>query len=779
MRFIHSAGLLAAAGVIAASAQHLGYQHGLKGHAPGMHPHSDYVPTDHHYMSQENALLPLPDIQCQDSIVPQAGTPLAPFINIGPVPLTFTNGSCHILAPGRTQVGNSFRTHVRLVESGFTDGRGAIPMNRPSARLISNTVIRQPDGLDLNIKGASRLLIFFGQFIDHDFALVLEQPETPDVPAPTFPRQVGAELLSEIPPDEDVFIQEGRQLLREGDRLLMIFPRSLFVVDQSFRKEFVSVLTPWLDLSQVYGDTINQTNALRLFSGGLMLTQQVNGVEFMPPGPNGMGFRCGDIRCPENTMLFAWHVVWLRNHNFWARTIPTGIAANLNDPLVDEYIFQHARVRNIAEYQYVLWEQYLPYLLGRRTFAARTEPYMFDPNQEPTCSLVFTTAIFRYGHSGVSNDLQFMDEGLNQVRTTLPLALAFFNPGPVMVESSLNVARIFIGQGAIAHDILDSRVQSGIRDRLFANNQMFAPGFDLTARNINRGRDHGLGTYNDYRVAAGLAPRLCPNDPRDCFNQLTANTEVANNLFNLYGDINNCDIWPCGMAEDSLEDSLLGETFTFLMADQFNRMRESDRTWYLNLQTQFTNLFNLNGVNAPANLQFPVGLNEIVNRNGLGNGQLSVPEENLFMVDRVWLAFANQSVYNIEWFTPPVVANNNGGVQQFVITDNRGGSFTVTPGGGPGDLDTRDNLLMVLRTDARPNTQYTVTVNANMRDGSTQLIGTVSFRTPRNPNRLGGGAIAGIVIGSVVGAAILIGAVAFFVSKRKTGYTGGKDETFL
>lgn len=457
--------------------------------------------------------------------------------------------------------------------------------------------------------------------------------------------------------------------------------------------------------------------------------------------------------------------------------------ANLADPLIDEFLFQHARVRNIAEYQYVLWEQYLPYLLGRRTFARRTDPYQFDPNQSPVCSLVFTTAVFRYGHSGVSNDLQFMTPEMQEGRNTLPLSQAFFNPGPVMRESELFVSQIFIGQGAIAHDVLDSRVQPGIRDTLFANNPMFAPGFDLTARNINRGRDHGLGRFNDYRVAAGLAPYSCPDNPRDCFDQLTSNTEVATNLFNLYGDIDNCDIWPCGMAEDSFEDSLLGETFTFLMADQFNRMREADRTWYVNLRTTFPNLFNLVGNAVGANLKFPIGLNDIINRNALGDGSIVVPEENLFMVERVWLAFTdapndNSARYQVEFFIPGSISSQ--GVSTVTVSDNTGASVTITPeNANSNDVDINDNLLMMFREDAVQGTEYTVTVVANMAAGGTQEIGSITFTTPTTGGGLSAGAIAGIVIGSIAGA-ILIGAAIYVVVKRRGSYIGGgKDDVFL
>ena len=45
-------------------------------------------------------------------------------------------------------------------------------------------------------------------------------------------------------------------------------------------------------------------------------------------------------------------------------------------------------------------------------------------------------------------------------------------------------------------------VVSDVSESLFANVEF--PGSDLIARNIHRGRDHGLPGYNEYREARGI-----------------------------------------------------------------------------------------------------------------------------------------------------------------------------------------------------------------------------------------------------------------------------------
>ena len=184
----------------------------------------------------------------------------------------------------------------------------------------------------------------------------------------------------------------------------------------------------------------------------------------------------------------------MRNHNYWADEYraEAGLDADEDDDDEDadedadeddEDIFQNARIRNIVEYQILVWDQYLPYLLGRRTFFDLTGEYEYDEDEDPTCSLIFTTAVFRYGHSGVSNDFVFLDDELDQTRPVLALAEAFENPEVILDDRNL-IGEMFVGQASLAHDILDSRCVSGIRDNLFANIPAFAPGFDLIAREI-------------------------------------------------------------------------------------------------------------------------------------------------------------------------------------------------------------------------------------------------------------------------------------------------------
>jgi len=703
-------------------------------------------------------------------------------------PYTFTNGACH--DEEEPFEGLSGAVHIRTEKPQYVDGLRQPIIDRPSAREISNAVIRQPENrpeLLTNIKRATRLLIFFGQFIDHDFALVLEQEF--DINDEAVAEEAGSELFPiEIPRNDPNPLFNG---LTE-----MVISRSQFVVDEKGVRQFTSVLTPYLDLGQCYGDDPSRTLFLRAPTGGELrfdptVFQQTR-AEF-PPFDNNGPPQCGDRRCGENAFLFTWHALFNRNHNYWARLVAS---ANRLDPIRDNnLIFNIARVKNIIEYQSIVWTQYLSYLLGRRTFEDLTGEYSFTPGVDPTVSLVFTTAIFRYGHSGVSNDIAYLDAvGGNEIRPPLPLASSFMMPRLTFTLPNGQiqdlVGNMMAGQASFAHPRLDSRVVDGIRNSLFAN--VMPPGFDLPGRNIQRARDHGIDTINQYRIVAGLEPYECPLNPRECFNEITEDEEIADALYELYGNIEECETWPCGMAEDSYLDSLLGETFTFVMAESFQRIRQSDRLWYDNeeVRAEFA------GPNArwQPGVRFPVGISTIVDRNTL---LMTPPAGNIFVLRPIWEAFAEAERMQVEWFTPRTLA---AGYDTYMLTVSPPLEDGRAPVNGV-SIFTQPRFATLQRRfseGVQPETLYTISLTATGPNLPPVLIGETSFMTAaaelvetetEEPESEGGedaypivlsaGAVAGIVIAGIVGVIALIGVVVVFAKRSNTRKYVPQPETFL
>lgn len=135
--------------------------------------------------------------------------------------------------------------------------------------------------------------------------------------------------------------------------------------------EQLSIVTPLLDLSHVYGEDLEWSNRLRSFSQGHLRTDHRNGQDWMPPAfnnyadcdidhPDEICYDGGDVRSNQNPGLVVLSTILLREHN----RLASGLS-RINPHWSDERLFQEARRINIAEYQAVTYYEWLPILLGR------------------------------------------------------------------------------------------------------------------------------------------------------------------------------------------------------------------------------------------------------------------------------------------------------------------------------------------------------------------------------------------------------------------------------
>jgi hypothetical protein len=120
---------------------------------------------------------------------------------------------------------------------------------------------------------------------------------------------------------------------------------------------------------------------------------------------------------------------------------------------------------------------------------------------------------------------------------------------------------------------VDVKVVDSVRNFLFG--PPGSGGLDLASLNIERGRDHGLADYNTVREAYGL-PRVTD------FSQITSDPQLQAKLQQLYGSVDNIDLWVGGLAEDHVHGSSVGATVQVILVDQFSRIRAGDRFWFEN-----------------------------------------------------------------------------------------------------------------------------------------------------------------------------------------------------
>jgi hypothetical protein len=135
---------------------------------------------------------------------------------------------------------------------------------------------------------------------------------------------------------------------------------------------------------------------------------------------------------------------------------------------------------------------------------------------------------------------------------------------------------------------MDVMAVSDVRNLLFGNGPPGSPsGEDLISRDIWRAHDDGIGTFNQVRAAFGLQP--ITNDASFGFDQITSDVHVQQLLEQGYaktlangGFAGNIDPFIAGLAEDHVPGSDLGPTFQAILVDQFSRLRDGDRYFYLN-----------------------------------------------------------------------------------------------------------------------------------------------------------------------------------------------------
>lgn len=100
-------------------------------------------------------------------------------------------------------------------------------------------------------------------------------------------------------------------------------------------------------------------------------------------------------------------------------------------------------------------------------------------------------------------------------------------------------------------------------------------GGDLRALDIQRNRDHGLASYNDYREFCGLPRASSWEDFQDLIS-----AQSIENLRSLYVSHEDVDLTVGGSLEAHVAGALAGPTFLCILTEQFYRTRVGDRYFF-------------------------------------------------------------------------------------------------------------------------------------------------------------------------------------------------------
>ena len=427
---------------------------------------------------------------------------------------------------------------------------------RANPRVISNAIGEQTKNIPSQ-KGLTNLIWGFGQFVDHDLDLVPDSSILNPIPVPQGdgdldPGNTGSVIIP---------INESRIVLGTGTS-----------VDNP--RQLPNAITSWLDGSNIYGSDEERAEFLRTKSGGKLKISSGNLLPFNDgtqenDNPRGSDpsslFLAGDVRANENSVLASMHTLFVREHNRLADSL-----ASVHSAWTDEQIYQRAREINIAQYQNIIYQEYLPSLLGEKA-VSKYDGY--DSSVNPNITRVFANAAFRFGHSQLSSEILRLDpEGKELDRGSLTLADVFFRSVSVVRETGIDP--ILRGVASSLSQDVDTKVIDDVRNLLFGG-ASGAVGRDLLAINIERGRLNGVADYNTVRKAYGLSSIKK-------FSQITSNIELQSQLKSVYDNIDDVDAIVGMFAEDKAKGAAVGETLSRVLADQFAALREGDRFYYEN-----------------------------------------------------------------------------------------------------------------------------------------------------------------------------------------------------
>ena len=442
---------------------------------------------------------------------------------------------------------------LRLGSATYSDGTSTPRLSvgggdLPSTRAVSNAVVAQSQPVP-NAKGVSDMLMQWGQFIDHDIDLsVVDHHDSMPIAVETADSTFGT-----------VHADDG-----------MPFSRSVYTDGVGTPRQQVNAITAYIDASQIYGSSEAKADSLRVMNSDgsrswkLEMTYTVNGG-MLDVDSAGM-FISGDVRANEQVGLTSMHTLFNREHNRLGAEI-----AAAHPEYDDETVYQETRKLVGAMMQAITFNEFLPALLGGGAPGSYTG---YKTTVNAGIANEFSTAAYRFGHSTLSPTLLRLDENGQMIGAGhLALEQAFFNPYLLMNPVNGGIEPILRGLISQPGQEVDPFLVDAVRNMLFP--PPVDVGFDLAALNMQRGRDHGLPSYNQMRAAMGLMPYSSWADA-------VFMDGVKDLLMSIYTDINDIDLWIGGLAENHVNGGMLGELFSAIVGDQFSRLRDGDRFWYQN-----------------------------------------------------------------------------------------------------------------------------------------------------------------------------------------------------
>uniref|UniRef100_A0AAY4C8U2 Thyroid peroxidase n=1 Tax=Denticeps clupeoides TaxID=299321 RepID=A0AAY4C8U2_9TELE len=473
----------------------------------------------------------------------------------------------------------------------------------PLVREISKKFMQSSESPILKDEAYSQMLVDWGQYIDHDISFTPQSTSR----AAFWSGQDCLSICENVNPCYPIEIPPQESLLK--NKSCLPFFRSSPVcfsakpgtprddLQQMFQRQQMNSVTSFLDASTVYGHSMALQRNLRNLSSsqGLLAVNQrfvdAGKRAYLPFAGNNPSaclqehrsvegndrvecFIAGDSRVNEVVPLTALHTLWVREHNRVA------VALNrLNPHWSAETTYQETRKVVGALHQIVTMRDYIPKVIGKQAFRQYLGPYEgYNESADPSVANVFATAAFRFGHATIPAMLQRLNNTFqeHELFPSLELHQTFFSPWRIVKQGGIDV----VLRGLLARPAMkvtqDHLMNQELTERLMVLTVQGT--LDLAAINLQRGRDHALPGYNEWRSFCGLGVVQNVGE----LGEVVGDAHLAAAIMEMYGHAGNIDVWLGGLVEKALPDARTGPLFACLIGKQMKMLREGDRFWWEN-----------------------------------------------------------------------------------------------------------------------------------------------------------------------------------------------------
>ncbi|KAG4065210.1 hypothetical protein HA402_007607 [Bradysia odoriphaga] len=475
--------------------------------------------------------------------------------------------------------GKSYTPYGHLLTTNYADGISEIrksvigQADLPGARVATNAINKNPFTCTPEFP-ANLLSVMFGQLMAHDHGLrqMYQSKEggplrtccNEDYSKPLSPQPFGCHAIEY--PENDPFLSEASP---NCNIKCMNYIRSQATFPNDCRAgsfQAVNLVSHYLDLSPVYGNTVELANELRTFQGGLLKNNKNKVLPETCDDPSKNCYLTGDFRATSIFFLGLLQSMYHRFHNVVAPQLKA-----LNPKWDDERLYQETRRIVIACYQ----NHVIDWL---RIFAGNEETKQFRPvgnnylgrynaGVDASSTAEFSHCVFRVYHSNLADKVHFID-GNNTITKTINL-----DDNDVGLKT-LETEYDSLTRGMLITPSGHASFSPTVRNKMFNNDNKFHLGLDLISTDLFVGRDTGLQPFYVYF-------EQCTGRKVRSWDDLKATipAEAVADLRGVYKSVFDVDAF-AGVALEEKCGSYLGTVGKCLMVSQYQRTIAGDRFFY-------------------------------------------------------------------------------------------------------------------------------------------------------------------------------------------------------